>query len=369
MRVGTGKLGRSIVGAMLGLALVAGPAGAWSAGPAASGGSGVAAAPTVSVHGIMGPCRLNGSATANLRFQVSHLSKAGKLKGRYDIKADSGGTWVAPCAKTTLQSQDTLVFRQRKAGKLIAKPFRTFKLPTLTVVLDRSAAAVTGIATGVSSVDVYFNTCVPLENDCVLTLSTTATPDGTGHYVADMPGNLPGNGSATIGWSKGDDTLVLDRHVPYVALLLGSSKVKGVAAPGRSVSVEARRGKVVGSCSGTAGATGRYAGKLLDKSSGYTVAIGDAISTNLATVPADARFTIPDISIKVTSNAIGGFCWPTRPARLWSKAPGGGTSSHILSTDASGAWKVDETVVSGTTYRIDCVTDGGDVVSIRSVAP
>lgn len=65
---------------------------------------------------------------------------------------------------------------------------------------------------------------------------------------------------------------------------------------------------------------------------------------------------------------MSGTCLPSSPAWLTITVPGTPVAHQSVAPDDQGALRVTAPTDPGTTYRLDCTTPAGDVVSLGAIA-
>ena len=253
---------RTLLPALLGLALLAPTGTAQAATPAGPG-------PSTSLSLSLGSCGLSGTATgiAADQLTIKHRSSTGALKASRTVDT-SGGIWLVACSGPRIRGGDRLRLFSGDA----TSPFRTFTVPELTLRTDRANDRVVGTALRTSSIAVRVIGCDAAGFACTANLpqATPVNPD-TDRFSVETE-DLKGGWRVELGWVKGQDEVSLTQQVAQVIVQPGQAKVDGWAQrPGVRVAVSLRRGQKMGLTSPVATTDAAFQGTLRRGGSPMTV--------------------------------------------------------------------------------------------------
>jgi hypothetical protein len=345
---------------------------------------GVAAAATrpTTFDLYLGSNCIDGFSSDNARVTVVWRSASGALKFKDQLRAGSGGWWMA-CAQLprVLKIGDTI-----KAT--VGSTTRKLTVPKLTFHPDRVNDVFRGRAPAGSTIRLTY--AAGILADFVVTKKVTVRSDGTWRY--SPPGfDIMGGLWASMRWtSPKKDRVTIDRVSPYLVVTLGRARFEGNAKPKITVKATLRDAvtaevKAVGST--TTNRRGAFSGQFRN-SQGKTVPLKAGLRLAALKVAADAKWIVPNItgSANAATDVVNGRCFnagtsarffwvnvisPRGSNRGW--AHGGTTTNGSFEVDFSdgeeGLFYQPANIRSGDTIEIRCLQNTGDWVQLRFLAP
>ena len=278
----------------------------------------------------------------------------GTLAERVTDRTDSNGRFEACFNPNDVLGGWTLVAK-RGTTKL-----RTFQIPNLTVVADRSDDTVKGRAPAGRRVTIEVQDCTTDPATCTTVVTRKLTASAKGRYATDVTGDLDAVGQdlALVRIKTGaGDTIAQTVAFPYFFVWRSQNLLAVVGKSGRSIVVERLDGP-----GGTV--LGTHTITIPTNADGLWNLLFDAGDRFVADFEADATLDVPDASIEwvQAGDIVQGICLPSRPVVITRY----GGQTWVVQADETGAYSLDVDAnggpadLTGSSIQIRCSTAAGD---------
>ena len=328
--------------------------------------------PAVTFSYFVGDCSLYGYATPDEHLRIIVKDKHGQTRTHVDVVASGGGSWTAGCLPTgPLKPGDTLVARDGSTT------VRTFHVPKLSFTIDRQANTASGKGPAGSQFQLTIDDCYPGYITCngEALQQTFPIPVG-GAFTTPLDFGYDVNGGDRFGadWTSTQlDTARILRHVPYLQVRVGKSKVTGEGTPGATVHLTLRSGsgQVRGTASAVPDRDGVWSATFKKNGAPVKVRAGDRAGGDYA---GDASLPVHAVALTWDGgdNTVSGTCFPSQKYGSYLYDTDGHRDYTVYGyADVAGDWTsypLDD-ASTGWVIKAWCQSARGDVIYATRTVP